>query len=109
MGLFICVCAIEAISMNSSNVTSPTTIYNASGHMEDNSNLVTIRIFASESEAEIAKSALEAFGIDCMISRDDCGGQRPHLIMGEGIRLVIRSGDVRRAEDVLTTGGEDSD
>lgn len=59
--------------------------------MEDNSNLITIRIFASESEAEITKSALEAFGIDCMISRDDCVGQRPHLSMGEGIRLVIRS------------------
>lgn len=64
--------------------------------------LVTIRSFISESEAEIAKSALAAFGIDCMLSRDDCGGQRPHLSLGEPIRLIVRSEDAETAEEVLT-------
>ncbi len=70
--------------------------------------LVTLRTFLSESEADIAKAALEAFGIDCMLTRDDCGGQRPHLSVGTGIRLVTRSGDAERAEEVLANEGEKS-
>ena len=68
--------------------------------------LITIRTFASESEADIAKAALESFGIDCMLSRDDCGGQRPHLLIGAGIRLVTRSDDAERAEEVLANESE---
>jgi hypothetical protein len=65
--------------------------------------LTTVRTFTTELEANIAKAALEAFGIECMISRDDCGGQRPHLTMSGGIRLVTRSDDAERAEEVLRT------
>ena len=65
------------------------------------SELVAIRTFSSESEALIAESALEAFGIDCTLSSDDCGGQRPSLTMANGIRLVVRSSDADLAEDVL--------
>ncbi len=70
--------------------------------------LVTVRTFTSESEAEVAKAALEAFGIQCMLRRDDCGGQRPHLLIGAGIRLLIRSNDSDRVEDVLRSQAEDS-
>ena len=69
--------------------------------------LVTVRIFTSEWEASVAKSALEAFGINCMISRDDCGGQRPHLAMTGGVQLVVRSVDAERAEEVLTSQAEE--
>jgi hypothetical protein len=63
--------------------------------------LVTIRTFASESEALIAKAALDSFGIDSTLGSDDCGGQRPSLTMANGIRLVVRAGDAEEAEDVL--------
>jgi hypothetical protein len=69
--------------------------------------LVTIRTFVSEFEAQIAKSALEAFGIHCMISRDDCGGQRPHLTLTGGIQLIANSADAERAEEVLTSQAEE--
>ena len=65
------------------------------------SDLITIRSFGSESEASIARSALEAFGIDCTISSDDCGGQRLHLAITEGIRLMVRAEDAASAEQVL--------
>lgn len=71
-----------------------------------NSNLVTIRSFASEPEANIARGALEAFGIDCTLSSDDCGGQRIHLAITEGIRLLVRAEDAESAEQVLTTPPE---
>jgi hypothetical protein len=71
--------------------------------------LVTLRTFASEFEANIAKSALEAFGIPCMLSHDDCGGQRPHLTLTGGVQLVVRSADAERAEEVLTSKPEEAE
>ena len=70
--------------------------------------LITIRTFSSEFEANIAKSALEAFGIPCMLSHDDCGGQRPHLTLTGGIQLVVRSADAERAEEVLTSQAKEA-
>jgi hypothetical protein len=64
--------------------------------------LIAIRTFLSESEADIAKAALEAFGVECMLSHDDCGGQRPHLNLAGGIRLLVRSNDAEQAEEVLS-------
>jgi len=63
--------------------------------------LVTIRTFTNELDANLAKSALEAAGIDCMIGRDDCGGMRPSLSMVQGIKLIVRSEDAERAAGVL--------
>jgi hypothetical protein len=77
------------------------------GSDEATADLVTIRTFASESEALIATSALDAFGIDCTLASDDCGGQRPSLAMANGIRLVVRAGDADRAADVLSNVAED--
>jgi hypothetical protein len=66
-----------------------------------NSDLITIRVFMSQSEASIAKGALEAFGVACMITHDDCAGQRPSMTMVEGIRLIVRADDAAQAEEIL--------
>ena len=63
---------------------------------------VPIRTFVSESEAEIARGALTAFGIESLLSHDDCGGQRPHLNLTGGIRLLVKREDTERAEEALT-------
>jgi hypothetical protein len=76
--------------------------------VDTNSDLVTIRSFSSEYEALIAKSALDAFGIDCILSSDDCGGQRPHLALVNGIRLAVRNEDFGPAEDVLANVAAES-
>jgi hypothetical protein len=73
-----------------------------------NPELVTIRTFINEFEANLAKSTLEAAGIDGMIRRDDCGGLRPSLSMVHGIRLIVTSDDADRAEEVLTNEAENS-
>ena len=69
----------------------------------DEPELVTIQTFTNQLEADIAKGALDAFGIDCMISRDDAGGQRPHLAFSGGMRLMVRAEDAERAAEVLRT------
>jgi hypothetical protein len=66
---------------------------------EERSPFVTIRRFTSDAEANIARSALKAFGIDAMISTDSSSGQR--FAFTQGIRLEVRRDDIDRAEDVL--------
>jgi Putative prokaryotic signal transducing protein len=62
--------------------------------------LQVIRTFINNVDAELARGALEAAGIDSMIRADDCGGTRPHLWMG-GVELLVRPDDAARAEEIL--------
>ena len=64
------------------------------------SHLVRVRTFLNRIEAELALSALEAAGIEAVLSRDDCGGVRPSLWLS-GVDLLVRPEDYRRATDVL--------
>jgi hypothetical protein len=52
---------------------------------------------------------LESFGIECMIATDNCGGQRPHLDLTGGIRLLVRQDDAQRATEVLRYRTENSE
>lgn len=62
--------------------------------------LVAIRTYLTRIDAELARTALDAGGIESMIRSDDAGGLRPHLWMG-GIALLVREEDVERAEQLL--------
>ena len=64
--------------------------------------LVVIRTYINDFEAEVAQTALEAAGIESMIQSDDCGGMRPHLWMG-GIELLVRPEDAGNANEILNT------
>ena len=63
--------------------------------------LIVIRTFLNAVDAEVARGALEAAGIDSMIRADDCGGTRPHLWM-HGVELLVRAVDTQRADEVLS-------
>jgi hypothetical protein len=65
--------------------------------------LVVIDTFTFRRQAEMAHSALEAFGIESMISADDLGGEGVGADLDEGVRLLVRAEDVERAQDVLKT------
>ena len=65
--------------------------------------LVAVRTFLNHIEADLAKGALEAAGIESAISADDAGGTRPHLWVGAGVRLLVRREDVERAVEILET------
>ncbi len=64
------------------------------------SELVVIRLFMSAIDAEVAHGALEAAGIEAMVSTDDCGGMRPHLQVGR-VALLVRPEDADEARRVL--------
>lgn len=68
----------------------------------DRSKLVIVDAFASQVEADLAKSALESAGIDAMIQADRAGGMRDHLAWsGFGFKVLVREQDAGTARDVL--------
>ena len=65
------------------------------------SHLFTIRRYYSETPAELARMVLEGSGVDARVSTDDCGGMQPFLQASTGVRLIVRSEDMERAEEIL--------
>lgn len=64
------------------------------------SEFVVFRTFLNHFDADVAKMALEAAGIQSFIRSDDCGGMRPHLWLG-GVELLVHIDDAPHAEEVL--------
>ncbi len=65
-------------------------------------NLVVVHAFGSGPQADLAKSALEAAGIDAIIQADAVGGMRPHVAWASGgFKLLVREEDAAAARDVL--------
>lgn len=68
----------------------------------DHSKLVVVDRFASQVEADLAKSALESAGVDAMIQADRAGGMRDHLAWsGFGFKVLVREEDAATARDLL--------
>ncbi len=65
--------------------------------------VVRLRTFLNVYEAEIARGALEAAGIDAFIRSDDAGGLHPGMWTARGVALLVRPEDATRAEEVLNT------
>lgn len=66
----------------------------------DTPRLVVIRTFLNAIDADLAQGALEAAGIDAMVSADDAEGNQPGLWMG-GVRLLVREEDAAQAGEIL--------
>ena len=65
-------------------------------------NLVVVHSFRNRPEAELAKGALEAAGIDSMIQADSIGGMRPHVAWASGgFKLLVREDDEEEAREIL--------
>ncbi|HEV8345976.1 MAG TPA: DUF2007 domain-containing protein [Vicinamibacterales bacterium] len=65
--------------------------------------LIVVATFSSRPDAEMARSALEAAGIDAIVQSDDAGGLQPGLWEGRGVAVVVRSADAQAAHDILET------
>jgi hypothetical protein len=64
---------------------------------------VIARKFLNRFEADVAKSALDAAGIESMVRADDAGGMRPGMWMGLAVELLVRPDDLERATEILDT------
>jgi hypothetical protein len=66
----------------------------------DGEALVVVKSFRNRFDADMARSALEAAGIESLIRSDDCGGQYVHFWMS-GVALVVRADDAATALEIL--------
>jgi hypothetical protein len=65
------------------------------------SDLIVVHTFNSRPEAEMAKSALDAAGIEAMVVADDAGGTQPGLWEGRGVAVVVNSENEQAAREIL--------
>lgn len=63
--------------------------------------LIVVGTFLNHIEAEIAQGALEAAGVESVISADDAGGMRPHMLLS-GVRLMVRAEHAEQAAQILS-------
>ena len=73
------------------------------GGSHENLRTVTLRLFANHEAAAIAAANLEAHGIKCWMSSDDCGGMYPNMTAATGVRLRVGSKDEPAATALLDT------
>jgi hypothetical protein len=70
--------------------------------------LVTIHAYATQMEADIAKSALASAGIQAVIQSDSAGGMRPHLGWSTGgFRLLVSEEDEDSSCEILQLDEEE--
>ncbi len=60
-----------------------------------------LRNYSSGIEAGIAQQILMENGVRSFIFKDDVGGTEPHLQRSNGVRLLIKSLDTDRANEIL--------
>lgn len=63
--------------------------------------LVCVRTFANRHEAELARGALQASGIEALVAADDAGGEVPGLDFPRGVAVLVRSADLAAAREAL--------
>ena len=64
--------------------------------------LIVLRTFANHIQADLARSALDAVGIESMVRADDAGGMETGLWRSNGVQILVRSVDAKWAEEVLS-------
>ena len=65
--------------------------------------MVVLKTFNNEIEAEMAQQVLQEAGVTAFVSKDDAGGMEPQLQRTNGVRLVVNRVDVQHAHNMLKT------
>ena len=66
---------------------------------------VTVRTYATEVAAEVAAACLEANGIRCMLTADDCGGMLSAMDNFSGVQLIVAASEFESAREILSREG----
>jgi len=63
------------------------------------SDLITVAVYPTRSDAEIVKARLASDGIEAIVIADDEGGLNPGFYSRYGVRVVVASGDLTDARE----------
>jgi hypothetical protein len=102
-------CSDCAVALVDQLPVDPPAVHSPRGSDIDDSELVVVRTYPSVIDADLAKTALDAAGIDSVVRSDNEGGQSPGLAFGRGVELLVRADDLAAAEDMLDVEGINSD
>ena len=64
--------------------------------------LVILDTFTNHVQADLARSALDAMGIESMVRADDAGGENPGLGFVQGVQILVKARDAELAKMVIT-------
>ena len=67
--------------------------------------MVTVETYATEVAAEGAAACLEANGIGCLLTADDCGGMLSPMDNYSGVKLIVAADDAESAREILSREG----
>jgi hypothetical protein len=70
---------------------------------EESEEIVVLREFGTELDAQLAAAVLEANGIPARVAADTAGGALPSIAMIFPVRLLVRAGDEALARELLDT------
>lgn len=65
--------------------------------------VVVLKIFDNELDAEMAQQMLQDAGVRAFVFKDDAGGMEPQLQRTNGVRLVVNRADAECAQETLRT------
>lgn len=65
--------------------------------------VVVLKIFDNEFDAEMAQQMLQDAGVRAFVFKDDAGGMEPQLQRTIGVRLLASRVDAERAQEILRT------
>jgi len=74
----------------------------------DTKDMILVKLFSREIDAQVAAAHLESQGIETMIKKDDAGGAYPQLQMSSGVQLFIKAADEDAARRTLDEIDSDS-
>ena len=69
--------------------------------MKKEDTTAVVRMYSTRQQAEFGQMVLEGSGIQSFIRADDAGGMWPYMAPVTGVRLVVRTQDFERADDIL--------
>jgi len=69
--------------------------------MTEDGTTSVVRMYSTRQAAEFGKMVLEGSGVPSFIRADDAGGMWPYMTPLTGVRLVVRTEDLERADDIL--------
>ena len=62
---------------------------------------VIVKEFLKRHEAEMARDLLWDSGIKGVVVADDCGGCQPHMLYAKTAKLMIKTEDLAKAQEIL--------
>ena len=74
-----------------------------------NDDLVVLRTYSNEAEANLAAAVLEANNIPARVVADTAGGAIPAIAIVFPVRLVVQAGDADLARELLDVPVDESD